>query len=52
MASRLRHRQTKGTATVKADLRSPRHISTPPKRYELVKHKASIVIKALYYEQF
>src|SRR5258708_24293491 len=29
MACRLRHRQTKETATVEAGLRSPRHISTP-----------------------
>ncbi len=29
MDRRLRHRQTKGTVTVEASLRSPRHISTP-----------------------
>ena len=32
MAHRLRHRQTKGAATVEMVLPPPRHISTPPKR--------------------
>src|ERR1039458_5047170 len=41
---RLRHRQTKGTETVERLLSPPRHISTPPKRFEILKTKAPIVL--------